>query len=551
MVVLRPQSEFGHAPPPQTPYSIITNLPTWANAKAFRDGDSSAMAKVVHVYPRLMPMQFVAQLEREILKKLGIQGKKAFIYLNPSIWPYTQRHITLPGRGPFRMTADEIELKVVDIAGHRLYVVIYDPKKTPGILLTWGNPGVGLSIRGAEEILSGLDDLKEVPYSGTGELPPPTWTPEGPAHQGLRERVNELLHRAPIDPANVTCTPSDVFLYPSGMGAIYDTFNRLVEYRPGTAVMLGIPFHNTYHHILEEASMGIKHFGRVDQEGIDSFESWLEEEKQNGKPVSYAFVEIPGNPTLDTVDVARLKRLSEKFGFVLVVDDTVAGFANVDVFAQGDILLTSLTKSFNGQADALGGSIVLNPLSPHYDGLAAIFKATYRNELFASEAAVLLANSHDFIQRTAVLNRNAEAMANFLQGAKSIPNSPIINVQYPSLLPSKPNYDAIKRPATPELPNPGYGCLLTVEFDCVESAIAFYDRCGFYPSPHLGGHVSLVFPYNMLVFTKKPAEAAYMRELGVKEESVRISSGLEKEEDLIDTLKDALDAAIKTKEMPN
>ncbi|KJZ69655.1 hypothetical protein HIM_10950 [Hirsutella minnesotensis 3608] len=46
---------------------------------------------------------------------------------------------------------------------------------------------------------------------------------------------------------------------------------------------------------------------------------------------------------------------------------------------------------------------------------------------------------------------------------------------------------------------------------------------------------------------KDPAERAKLRELGVKEESVRISAGLEDVQDLIDTLKDALVAATRAK----
>jgi cystathionine gamma-synthase len=193
----------------------------------------------------------------------------------------------------------------------------------------------------------------------------------------------------------------------------------------------------------------------------------------------------------------------------------------------------------------MGGSIVLNPLSSHYQTLHSLFRESHHNELFIADAEVLLSNSNDFLERTKILNRNALAMADFLHEAISFPNSPVINVQYPSLLDSKANYDVILRRGTPELPKPGYGCLLTVEFSSVEAATAFYDRAGFYPSPHLGGHVTIMFPYNMVVFGKKPEERAYMDELGVREASVRISAGLESEEDLIDTLRDALQAATK------
>lgn len=211
------------------------------------------------------------------------------------------------------------------------------------------------------------------------------------------------------------------------------------------------------------------------------------------------------------------------------------------------MLLTSLTKSFSGKSNVLGGSIVLNPLSPHYAELSKRFTKSHHNQLFAPDAEVLLSNSQDFFEGTMRLNANAQTIAEFLHKSISKPDSPVVNVQYPSLLPSKPNYDAFMRRSTPELPNPGYGCLLTVEFDSVETAKAFYDRCGFYPSPHLGGQVTIMFAYNMFMFGKDKEEAAALRPCGIKEESVRISAGLEDKQDLLDTLQDALDAAIEVK----
>lgn len=232
---------------------------------------------------------------------------------------------------------------------------------------------------------------------------------------------------------------------------------------------------------------------------------------------------------------------SEDYGFVLIVDDTIAGFANVDVLPYCDILLTSLTKSFSGLADVMGGSIVLNPLSPHYDQLSSLRTAKHRNEFFAPDAEVLLSNSREFLSRTKILNRNAQAVAEFLQQyASSTPGSPIARVLYPTLLPSKSVYDSLKTKPTEDLPEPGYGCLLSVDFDSIDSARTFYDHCGFYPSPHLGGHVTIMFAYNMFVFSKKDEEREYFRTLGVREECVRISVGLENVEDLIDTIKDAL-----------
>lgn len=309
MVVLTTQSEFGHAPPPQTPYSIISNLPGWELGKSIRDGDTAPLAKLVHIYPRFAPTQFTAQLGGAIAKLLGMEERGAFLYLHPDMWPYTLRHITNAHREDKVMKAEDVALRCVDVAGHRLYVVLYDRRQTPGVMVSWGNPGLGLSIRGAELLLEGVGDMKEVDVKGIEGVPEPTWTPESSAHQGLKERIVELLHRAPGDPKKVKVRPNDVFLYPTGMAAIFHTSNFLLEYRPGSIVVAGIVFHNTYHHLLEECPHGWKFAGRVDAQGLDELEAWLEGERDAGRLVSYLFIEFPGNPTLESSDLKRLKGL--------------------------------------------------------------------------------------------------------------------------------------------------------------------------------------------------------------------------------------------------
>jgi cystathionine gamma-synthase len=72
MVILKTQSEFGHAPPPQTPYSIITNLPGWDMLRDFRDGDMSPMAKVVHIYPRFTPTQSARTVRFPVLTSSNV-----------------------------------------------------------------------------------------------------------------------------------------------------------------------------------------------------------------------------------------------------------------------------------------------------------------------------------------------------------------------------------------------------------------------------------------------------------------------------------------------
>ncbi|KAJ0167823.1 putative cystathionine gamma-synthase [Colletotrichum tanaceti] len=544
MPVLRPTTEWGHCMPPESDYGITTYAPGWDSAIKIRDGDPATMARIVHLYPRFGPFGPVARTLKAICAKIQTpEGHGALYFTSPASFAAVRAHALHPHRKQHVLAERDLGYRCVDVGDVRLYLVTYPKPKTPGVIGAWQNPGFGVSIRLAEKLLRDLDSLKEVELEA--DLPPPStkYLPEGEAHGRLRGRIAGLLRRAAIDPENARAENEDVFLYPTGMAAIAAANRTIQEHRPGSVVILGCAFRSTIQYLEESSPGGYKHFGPVDAKGLSVFESWLDEEFVAGKGVSYIFAEFPSNPLLASIDIGRLRKLAEKHGFMIVLDDTVGSFANIDVLSEADILVSSLTKSFSGYANVMGGSTVLNPLSPHYPALSSLWRETYHNELYVGDAEVLLSNSHDYLPRTAILNRNAAAMAKHLHAHAKDPSSPVARVLYPSLLPDYEVYRARLRKPTPELPEPAAGCLMSVEFGCVAAARAFYDRLAFYPGPHLGAHRTLSFAYNLLAFGKHPDEAAYHRSYGILEEMVRISAGLEDVQDLLDTLDDALVAA--------
>lgn len=220
------------------------------------------------------------------------------------------RYITSKHRDDFATKPDDIIARCVEVAGHRIYVILFDPVHGLELNRIWQNAGVGLSIRGAEMLLGGIASFKEVPCQPFSDIAPPapTWTPESSAHQHIRERIVKLLHRATINP-NVVCTPKDVYLYPTGMASIFHTANTLVAHRPGTIVVAGIIFFNEHLYLHEEAQHGFKHQGHVSPSGLDELEIWLEGEVAQGRPVSFLITEFPGNTTLEAPDLPRLKKL--------------------------------------------------------------------------------------------------------------------------------------------------------------------------------------------------------------------------------------------------
>ncbi|OLN88627.1 putative cystathionine gamma-synthase [Colletotrichum chlorophyti] len=548
MPVLKPTAEWGHCVPPESNYGITTYAPGWDSAIKFREGDQATMARVVHIYPRFGPFRTVAEALMAICAKIKTPvGHGALYFTSPAALAAVRAHATNPHRKEHILVEGDLGYRCVDIDGVRIYLVTYPMPKTPGVIGAWQNPGIGVSIRLAETLLKNIDSLTEVEFPAGSPPPPTEYLPESEAHARLRERIVGLLHRGAIDPEKVKVESNDVFLYSTGMAAIFAAHNTLLEYRPGSVVVLGIAFHSTIHYLQESSPHGYKHFMPVDKSGVDNFEAWLDEQAASGKDVSYVMAEFPNNPLLASVDIGRLRNLADKHKFVLILDDTVGSFANIDILSRSDILITSLTKSFSGYANVMGGSTVLNPLSPHYPVLSSLWTTTFHNELYIGDAEVLLSNSEDYLTRTATLNRNAAAMAAHLHHFTSDASSPVTKVFYPPHLPDYNVYRSFLRKPTPELPEPGAGCLLSVDFDSAATARAFYERLGFYPGPHLGAHRTLSFCYNTLAFGKDPNEAAYFRSHGLLEESVRISAGLEDVQDLLDTLDDALVVAKQVK----
>jgi cystathionine gamma-synthase len=86
-------------------------------------------------------------------------------------------------------------------------------------------------------------------------------------------------------------------------------------------------------------------------------EALLEREStaSDGPPVLALFTEFPSNPLLRSADLPRLRALADKYDFLIVVDDTIGNFVNVEVLPYADIVVSSLSKIFSGDANVMGG----------------------------------------------------------------------------------------------------------------------------------------------------------------------------------------------------
>ncbi|KAI0435701.1 hypothetical protein F4803DRAFT_557730 [Xylaria telfairii] len=130
-------------------------------------------------------------------------------------------------------------------------------------------------------------------------------------------------------------------------------------------------------------------------------------------------------------------------------------------------------------------------------------------------------------------------MAEYLQSCAGDPRSAVQKIYYPSINPSGVYYRQFMRPDMAEF-SPGYGCLLSVEFDDLPAAAAFYNRLNLDKGPHLGAPSTLVLAYIMCAYKKRLHWAA---QYGLKPTQIRISAGLEETDLLIDELRLAVEEA--------
>lgn len=118
--------------------------------------------------------------------------------------------------------------------------------------------------------------------------------------------------------------------------------------------MFGFPYELTLT-LLETYGPPVKFYPFGSDEELGQLEAFLIAAREEGRPVQAIWCECASNPLLRTPDLRRIRALADKEHVAIVVDDTIGSFANVDLIQVADIIVTSLTKSFSGFADVMGG----------------------------------------------------------------------------------------------------------------------------------------------------------------------------------------------------
>ena len=265
-------------------------------------------------------------------------------------------------------------------------------------------------------------------------------------------------------------------------------------------------------------------FGFVDMTDPARFEATITPKTK------LVWIETPTNPLLKIVDIAAIAAIAKKHGLLVAVDNTFASPALQRPLEHGaDIVMHSATKYLNGHSDMVGGMLVVGDNAELAEQLAFL-----QNSVGAVQGPfdsfLALRGLKTLHLRMKAHCENAQALAEWLQSHPAIEA-----VIYPGLA-SHPHHALAKRQMD------GFGGMLSVRVKGgLDGARRFCERLELFTlAESLGGVESLVnHPAIMTHASIPPARRA---ELGIADDLVRLSVGVETLEDLRTDLDRALAA---------
>ncbi|SDG79829.1 cystathionine gamma-synthase [Psychroflexus sediminis] len=303
---------------------------------------------------------------------------------------------------------------------------------------------------------------------------------------------------AAIDAILKTLTPGDEVISTSDLyGGTYRLFNRIYK-------DLGIKFHF------------------IGMQNPQTVESYI---NPNTKLI---WIETPTNPMLNIIDIEAVAKISKEHKLLLAVDNTFAtAYLQKPLDLGADMVMQSATKYLGGHSDVVLGSIVVNN-----DKLA--------EQLYFIQNAggaipgpmdcfLVLRGIKTLHLRMQRHSENAKAVAEYL---KTHPK--IENVYWPGLK-EHPNHDIARK----QMKDFGGMVSFTTKGNSYEEAIKFIENLKIFTlAESLGGVESLAgHPASM---THASIPKAEREKTGIVDSLIRLSVGVEDEEDLINDLKQAL-----------
>jgi cystathionine gamma-lyase/cystathionine beta-lyase/cystathionine gamma-lyase/homocysteine desulfhydrase len=239
------------------------------------------------------------------------------------------------------------------------------------------------------------------------------------------------------------------------------------------------------------------------------------------------FIETPTNPTLRLTDLQAASAVGREHRLAVVVDNTFASpYGQRPLEFGADLVLHSTTKFLNGHSDSIGGAVVA-VRDEHIEWLKFVQNAEGAI-LGPMDAWLVLRGTKTLPVRMERHNINAQGVAEFLSR-----HPKVSRVHYPGLA-SHPQHALAARQMR------GFGGIVSFELGSFERARVFLNHVRLAAlAESLGGVETLISHPATMTHASVPLERR--QAIGLTEDMVRISVGLEDLDDLLEDLAQALD----------
>ncbi len=244
------------------------------------------------------------------------------------------------------------------------------------------------------------------------------------------------------------------------------------------------------------------------------------------KNTKLIWLESPTNPLLKICDIAAISEIGKKHSIHVIVDNTfMSPYFQNPLNLGADIVLHSTTKYLNGHSDSVGGCVMLND------------KENYEKIKFAQNAAGAILSPFDsylvsrgiktLALRMKKHEENASKISHYLQKQKKV-----LKINYPGLE-SHPEFKLAKKQMS------GFGGMISFELDSdIIGTKKFVENLKYFLiAESLGGVESLIEIPSMMTHAAIPKSDR--DKIGLKDNLIRISVGIENIDDLLEDLEQA------------
>jgi cystathionine beta-lyase/cystathionine gamma-synthase len=308
------------------------------------------------------------------------------------------------------------------------------------------------------------------------------------------------------------------YVFTSGMAAIDSVF-RLT--RPGDHIIIS---EAVYGGVVRLTTQLLTQFGQefsfVNTSDLAAVRAAL---KPNTRMI---YVETPTNPTMMVTDIAAIAQIARERSITLVVDNTfMSPYLQRPIELGAHIVVHSMTKYLNGHSDCTGGVAVL---TRQEDAERIYFiQRSAGNGLAPMDCWLVARGVKTLAVRMQQHNANGMAIAQWLEKHPKVKR-----VHYPGLA-SHPQHEVARRQQR------GFGAMLSFQLGTLEAARRLLDNvklCALAES--LGGVETLISHPALMTHASVPPEMR--QKIGIADDLVRLSVGIEDADDLIADLQQAL-----------